>query len=54
MLTGRRLKFIGLQSLEDRLRGDLIETYKIITGKEKVLQFNEVKHDLRGHKFNCC
>jgi ribonucleases P/MRP protein subunit RPP40 len=54
---GQRLKIIGLQYLEDRrLRGDIIETYKIVRGKEKVnasqfFMFNEVKHDLRGHKF---
>jgi len=33
----QRLKIIGLQSLENRrLRGDVIKTFKIITGKEKV------------------
>jgi hypothetical protein len=33
----RKLKIIELQSLEDgRLRGNLIKTYKIITGIEKV------------------
>ena len=32
-----KLKFIGVQSLENRsLRGDLIETFKIITGIETV------------------
>ena len=32
-----RLKFTGVQSLENRRpRGDLIETFKIITGIEKV------------------
>jgi ribonucleases P/MRP protein subunit RPP40 len=53
----RRLTHLGLQSLVNRrLRGDLIETNKIITGKEKVdpsqfFKFNQVKHNLRGHKF---
>jgi hypothetical protein len=53
----RRLKLIRLQSLENRrLRGYLFETYKIISGKEKVdpsqfFKFSQVKHNLRGHKF---
>ena len=36
-LHGDRLCKLKLTSLVDRrLRGDLIETYKIVTGKEKV------------------
>ena len=38
-----------------RLRGDLIETFKIITGIEKIdatdfFEFSEGKYNLRGHK----
>ena len=52
----RRLKIMGLQSLENRRpRGDLIETFKIITGIDKVdatdfFKFSEGKYNLRGHK----
>jgi len=53
----KRLKIIGLQTLESRrTRGDLIETYKIITGKENVnssdfFKLKEDSHELRGHRF---
>ena len=32
-----RLRMIGITSLEDRrIRGDMIEVYKLLTGKEKI------------------
>ena len=50
-----RLRKLGLTTLEQRRkRGDLIEIYKLMTGKEKIeyQQFFEktaTGHDLRGH-----
>jgi ribonuclease P/MRP protein subunit RPP40 len=50
-----RLKILGLSTLQlRRTRGDMIETYKLITNKEKIA-FNQFfklasnDHCLRGH-----
>jgi len=50
----QRLKALGLYSLQRiRIRGDLIETYKILTGKEKIesdqLFQKATTTKLRGH-----
>ena len=47
-----KLKLISL--VDRRLRGDLIETYKIVTGKEKAQKedffvFSDTGYNLRGH-----
>jgi ribonuclease P/MRP protein subunit RPP40 len=50
-----RLKKLGLTTLRlRRQRGDMIETYKIMTGKENVardtfFQLADSRYDLRGH-----
>jgi len=60
-----RLKRLGIYSLERRrLRGDLIETFKILTGKERIdssnfFELSETTSGLRGHslklyKQRCC
>ena len=60
-----RLKRLGLTTLEERrIRGDMIETYKIITGKEKVNREKffeiiprrgdpELRHNLKIRKNRC-
>jgi len=56
----QRLKVIGLTSLEGRRnRGDLIESYKILTGKEQIdsHQLFELAHSdysLRGYSLRLC
>jgi len=55
-----RLKILGLYSLEQRrLRGDLIEMYKILTGRENIdyTQFFTLApthHNTRGHSLRLC
>ena len=53
----QRLEALGLYSLQQRrLRGDIIETYKILTGKEKInsdeLFQKTTTTELRGHSLN--
>jgi len=53
----KRLRRLGLTTLQTRrLRGDLIETYKIITGKENVdptffFTLHSGKYNTRGHPY---
>ena len=53
----KRLEALKLTSLEKRrLRGDLIEVFKLVTGKENIdytclFQLDDTCYDTRGHKF---
>ena len=55
-----RLAQLGLTTLEQRrIRGDLIETYKIMTGKEAVdrehfFKLSACQYNLRGHNMEIC
>ena len=54
MNNQERLKAVGLQSLQQRRRGDLIETFKILKGIEITdqnlfFQFAPLHQELRGH-----
>ena len=54
MYYQKRLKAVGLQSLQQRRRGDLIETFKILNGIEITdqklfFQFGPLQQELRGH-----
>ena len=52
-----RLRKLKMTTLEQRrLRGDMIETYKIVTGRERVkitdfFELSDTGHNLRGHRF---
>ena len=52
-----RLRKLKMTTLERRrLRGDMIETYKIVTGRERVkitdfFELSDTGHNLRGHRF---